>query len=56
MLEGKAMVEDTDMPTKMQIDATSAASLALDLFDVSDCRNVAAHIKKVFPRRLVLLS
>lgn len=48
MLEGKAMVEDTDMPLKMQAQAMAAASRALDRFDVSDCRNIAAHIKKEF--------
>lgn len=47
MLEGKAMVEDTDMPVKMQLQAMSAAYKALDRFDVLDCRSIAAHIKKV---------
>lgn len=47
MLEGKAMVEDTDMPVKMQVQAMSAAYRALDRFDASDCRSIAAHIKKV---------
>jgi dynein light chain LC8-type len=47
MLEGKAMVEDTDMPAKMQARAMAAASRALDRFDVLDCRSIAAHIKKV---------
>lgn len=47
MLEGKALVEDTDMPLKMQIQATSSASQALDLYDVVDCKSIAAHIKKV---------
>lgn len=47
MLEGKALVEDTDMPVKMQIQAMAAASEALDLFDVVDCKSIAAHIKKV---------
>lgn len=47
MLEGKAMVKETDMPLKMQIQATASASQALDLFDVSDCISIAAHIKKV---------
>jgi len=47
MLEGKAVVEDTDMPAKMQAQAMSAASRALDRFDVLDCRSIAAHIKKV---------
>ncbi|CAA6665983.1 unnamed protein product [Spirodela intermedia] len=50
MLEGKAMVEDTDMPIKMQVQAMSAASYALDLFDVSDCKSIAAHIKKEFDK------
>jgi dynein light chain LC8-type len=47
MLEGKAMIEDTDMPSKMQIQAMAYASQALDLFDVLDCKSIAAHIKKV---------
>ena len=50
MLEGKARVQDTDMPSRMQAAATSAASRALDLFDVADCRAIAGHIK----RRLLL--
>ncbi|CAO2197535.1 unnamed protein product, partial [Urochloa humidicola] len=48
MLEGKARVEDTDMPAKMQAQAMEAASRALDRFDVLDCRSIAAHIKKEF--------
>ena len=47
MLEGKAMIEDTDMPVKMQLQAMASASQALDLFDVFDSRSIAAHIKKV---------
>lgn len=47
MLEGKALVEDTDMPVKMQIQAMASASQALDLYDVLECRSIAAHIKKV---------
>ena len=47
MLEGKARVQDTDMPARMQAAATSAASRALDLFDVADCRAIAGHIKTV---------
>jgi hypothetical protein len=31
MLEGKALIEDTDMPMKMQIQAMTSASQALDL-------------------------
>ncbi|KAF7843354.1 dynein light chain 1, cytoplasmic-like [Senna tora] len=48
MLEGKALIEDTDMPVKMQIQAMASASEALDLFDVIDCKSIAAHIKKEF--------
>ncbi|CAN6251114.1 unnamed protein product, partial [Urochloa humidicola] len=51
MLEGKARVEDTDMPARMQAAATSAASRALDLFDVADCRAIAGHIKTEFDKR-----
>ncbi|KAL0342014.1 UNVERIFIED_CONTAM: hypothetical protein Scaly_1864000 [Sesamum calycinum] len=47
MLEGKALIEDTDMPLKMQIQAMACASQALDLYDVLDCKSIAAHIKKV---------
>ncbi|KAI4324747.1 hypothetical protein MLD38_030204 [Melastoma candidum] len=50
MLEGKALIEDTDMPPKMQIHAMSSASGALDLFDVFDCKSIAAHIKKEFDK------
>lgn len=47
MLEGKALIDDTDMPLKLQIQAMKAASEALDLYDVFDCKSIAAHIKKV---------
>lgn len=47
MLEGRALVEDTDMPLKMQVHAVSSASQALDLYDVFDYKSIAAHIKKV---------
>lgn len=47
MLEGKALIEDTDMPVKMQMHAMAFASQALDIYDVFDCRSIAAHIKKV---------
>ncbi|XP_064953076.1 uncharacterized protein LOC135606162 [Musa acuminata AAA Group] len=51
MLEGKAMIQDTDMPVKMQLQAMSCASEALDLFDVLDCKSIATHIKKEFDLR-----
>lgn len=53
MLEGKALIEDTDMPVKMQRQAMAFASQALDLHDVFDCRSIAAHIKKVHPFTLL---
>ncbi|XP_057969731.1 dynein light chain 1, cytoplasmic-like [Malania oleifera] len=46
MLEGKAVIRETDMPVKMQIQAMASASQALDLYDVSDFISIAAHIKK----------
>nr|GMC49947.1 dynein light chain LC6, flagellar outer arm-like [Ipomoea batatas] len=51
MLEGKGLIEDTDMPMKMQIQAMSCAHQALDLYDVLDCKSIAAHIKKEFDKR-----
>ncbi|KAF3783877.1 putative dynein light chain [Nymphaea thermarum] len=36
MLEGKALVQDTDMPAKMQVQAMTSASRALDLYDEFD--------------------
>ncbi|XP_068653581.1 uncharacterized protein [Aristolochia californica] len=50
MLEGKALVQDSDMPVKMQIQAMTYASQALDLFDVCDCKSVARHIKREFDK------
>lgn len=50
MLEGKASVQGTDMPVTMQLQAMSAASEALDLFDVLDCEGIASHLKKEFDR------
>lgn len=51
MLEGKGLIEDTDMPVKMQIQAMTAASQALDLYDVFDLKSIAAHIKKEFDKK-----
>ncbi|KAK8595515.1 hypothetical protein V6N13_016882 [Hibiscus sabdariffa] len=47
MLRGKALIKETDMPEKMQTQAMDSASQALDLYDVSDCISIAAHIKKL---------
>ncbi|THU59464.1 hypothetical protein C4D60_Mb07t02410 [Musa balbisiana] len=59
MLEGKAMIQETDMPLEMQMQAMSSASEALDLFDALDCRNIAGHIKKTYnvsvPAPLVMM-
>ncbi|KAL6537526.1 hypothetical protein OROMI_026060 [Orobanche minor] len=51
MLEGKALIEDSDMPLKMQIQALASASQALDMYDVLDCKSMAANIKKEFDKR-----
>ncbi|KAH7856552.1 hypothetical protein Vadar_002718 [Vaccinium darrowii] len=51
MLEGKALIEDSDMPKKMQNQAMTAASQALDIYDVVDYKSIAAHIKKEFDKR-----
>ncbi|KAK0595816.1 hypothetical protein LWI29_010253 [Acer saccharum] len=51
MLEGKALIQDTDMPVKMQMQAMTCASHALDFYDVIDCKSIAAHIKKEFDKR-----
>ncbi|KAG8491245.1 hypothetical protein CXB51_014395 [Gossypium anomalum] len=50
MLEGKAVIEDTDMPLKMQAGALASASRALDLFEGFDCISIAAYIKKEFDK------
>jgi hypothetical protein len=47
MLEGKALISDTDMDEEMQLQAMSFAYKALDLFDVLDYRRIAFYIKKV---------
>lgn len=47
MLEGRALIQDTDMPLKMQLLAMTCASQALDIYDVCDCTSIAGHIKKV---------
>jgi len=47
MSEGKARIEETDIPVKMQTRAMACAAQALDLFDVFDCISIAAHIKVI---------
>uniref|UniRef100_A0A7N2N4E1 Dynein light chain n=1 Tax=Quercus lobata TaxID=97700 RepID=A0A7N2N4E1_QUELO len=50
MLEGKAVVIDTDMSLEMQAQAMAFASQALDLYEVFDCKSIAAYIKKEFDK------
>ncbi|GAA0150296.1 microtubule or microtubule-binding cytoskeletal protein [Lithospermum erythrorhizon] len=51
MLEGKALVEDSDMPLNMQMQAMSFASQALDIYDVFDLKAISCYIKKEFDNR-----
>uniref|UniRef100_A0A0R0H4T2 Dynein light chain n=1 Tax=Glycine max TaxID=3847 RepID=A0A0R0H4T2_SOYBN len=50
MLEGKAVIGETDMLQTMQQDATDLASKALDFFDVTEAIEIARFIKKEFDR------
>ncbi|EYU19164.1 hypothetical protein ABFS82_13G177200 [Erythranthe guttata] len=50
MLEGKAVVGETDMLEAMQQDALDLAAKALDFFDVTDSTQIARFIKKEFDR------
>lgn len=47
MLEGKAVVGETDMLEAMQHDALDLAAKALDFFDVTDATQIARFIKQV---------
>lgn len=47
MLEGKAVVGETDMLQAMQQEALNLASKALDSFDVTEPTDIARFIKKV---------
>nr|POE77040.1 40s ribosomal protein s7-1 [Quercus suber] len=46
MLEGKAVIGETDMLQTMQQDALDLASKALDIFDVTEATEIARFIKK----------
>uniref|UniRef100_A0A2P2IXX0 Dynein light chain n=1 Tax=Rhizophora mucronata TaxID=61149 RepID=A0A2P2IXX0_RHIMU len=46
MLEGKAVIGETDMLQTMQQDALDLAARALDLFDVTEATEIARFIKK----------
>ncbi|KAM1245644.1 hypothetical protein ACFX13_037653 [Malus domestica] len=48
MLEGKAVVNETDMLQTMQQDALQLAAKALDNFDVTEPTEIAQFIKKEF--------
>lgn len=47
MLEGKAIIGETDMLQAMQQDALDLAAKALDSFDVTEPTDIARFIKKV---------
>ncbi|KAI3937109.1 hypothetical protein MKX01_015324 [Papaver californicum] len=48
MLEGKAVIRETDMLQTMQQNALSLAGKELDTFDVTDSTEIARFIKKEF--------
>ncbi|WJX88115.1 hypothetical protein P8452_70234 [Trifolium repens] len=50
MLEGKAVIGETDMLQTMQQDALNLASKALDFYDVTEAIEIARFIKKEFDR------
>ena len=47
MLEGKAVIDETDMLQTMQQDALDLASKALDFFDFTEAIEIAWSINKV---------
>ncbi|XP_057969091.1 uncharacterized protein LOC131158322 [Malania oleifera] len=50
MLEGKAVIGETDMLQAMQQDALGLAAKALDSFDVTEATEIARFIKKEFDK------
>ncbi|KAI3753802.1 hypothetical protein L2E82_25866 [Cichorium intybus] len=50
MLEGKAVIGETDMLQTMQEDALQLAAKALDFFDVTEATEIARVIKQEFDR------
>ncbi|CAN1347292.1 Dynein light chain LC6, flagellar outer arm [Linum perenne] len=56
MLEGKAVVAETDMLQTMQDDAVHLASKALDFFDVTEPTEIARFIKKILSVNWVCLD
>ena len=47
MLKGKAAIGGTDMVDSMQQDALNLAAKALEIFQVTESRDIARFIKKV---------
>lgn len=47
MLEGKAVIRESDMPEMIQSHAMELAYQALDLHEVSDCQSIAQYLKQV---------
>ncbi|KAI5333346.1 PREDICTED: dynein light [Prunus dulcis] len=50
MLEGKAVIVETDMLQTMQQDALVLASKALDVFDVTEATEIGRFIKTEFDK------
>ncbi|KAL7186384.1 hypothetical protein ACSBR2_028182 [Camellia fascicularis] len=50
MLEGKAVIGETDMRQNMQQDALDLAAKALDFYDVTEPTEIARFIKKEFDK------
>ncbi|XP_058210992.1 uncharacterized protein LOC131323295 isoform X2 [Rhododendron vialii] len=50
MLEGKAVIGESDMLQTMQQDALDLAAKALDFYDVTEPTEIARFIKKEFDR------
>ncbi|KAI7737784.1 hypothetical protein M8C21_011959 [Ambrosia artemisiifolia] len=50
MLEGKAVVGDTDMLQAMQDDALQLATKALDFLDVTEATDIARVVKQEFDK------
>lgn len=55
MLEGKAVIGETDMLETMQQDALHIAAKALDFFDVNEATEIARFIKKVHQEKFDLV-
>ncbi|KAK3010957.1 hypothetical protein RJ639_011853 [Escallonia herrerae] len=56
MLEGKAVVGETDMLQTMQQEALDIAAKALNFFDITEATEIARLIKKVMRLRLVFVG